>query len=105
MVEGTDRAPKASNTVLAHYSGWLTDGRPFDSSHKRGTPAAFPLARVVPGWTEDSAHEGGSAAIFVIPAELGYGNRSTGIITPARPSCSTSTCSRSVSRAGGSHAR
>ena len=36
------RAPKASNTVLAHYSGWLTDGRSFDSSHKRGTPGRSP---------------------------------------------------------------
>ena len=81
--EGTGRAPKASNTVLAHYSGWLTDGRSFDSSHKRGTPAAFPLARVVPGWTEGlQLMKEGGAAIFVIPAELGYGNRSTGIITP-----------------------
>lgn len=81
--EGNGRNPKATNTVLAHYSGWLTDGRSFDSSHQRKAPSAFPLNRVVPGWTEglQLLKEGG-AGIFVIPADLGYGNQSRGIITP-----------------------
>jgi hypothetical protein len=44
--------PGPSSRVLVHYSGWTTDGEPFDSSVARGRPAAFPLDRVIPGWQE-----------------------------------------------------
>lgn len=73
---GTGKAPKASDTVTVHYAGWLTNGTSFDSSYKRGTPASFPLNRVIPGWTEglQLMQEGGTAK-FVIPAKLAYGSR------------------------------
>ena len=44
--------PKASNTVVVHYTGWTTNGKMFDSSVTRGQPAEFPLGGVIPGWTE-----------------------------------------------------
>ena len=50
--EGTGRAPTASDTVTVHYRGTLVDGTEFDSSHKRGQPATFPVSGVIPGWTE-----------------------------------------------------
>ena len=43
---------QASDIVTVHYTGWSADGRMFDSSLTRGTPATFPLARVLPGWRE-----------------------------------------------------
>jgi len=44
---GTGKVPKATDTVTVHYAGWLTNGTPFDSSYKRGSPASFPLNRVI----------------------------------------------------------
>ena len=44
--------PTAASRVRVHYSGWTTDGRMFDSSLTRGTPADFPLGQVIPGWTD-----------------------------------------------------
>lgn len=74
--EGTGRRPVATDTVVAHYNGWLTDGNQFDSSFDRGAGSAFPLNRVVPGWTEGiPLIKGGGAIILVIPSELAYGER------------------------------
>ncbi len=72
--EGTGKAPIATDIVTVHYTGRLTDGTVFDSSVSRGEPAAFPLNRVIPGWTEglQLMKEGGEA-IFYIPSALGYG--------------------------------
>jgi FKBP-type peptidyl-prolyl cis-trans isomerase FkpA len=50
--DGTGAHPKASDSVKVHYRGTLANGTEFDSSFKRGTPATFPLNRVVPCWTE-----------------------------------------------------
>jgi len=74
--EGTGKSPKATDKVTVHYAGWLTNGKPFDSSYQRGEPASFPLNRVIAGWTEglQLMKEGGTSK-FVIPAALGYGAR------------------------------
>ncbi len=49
---GTGDSPTASDIVTVHYHGTLQDGTVFDSSVQRGTPASFPLNRVIPCWTE-----------------------------------------------------
>lgn len=48
---GTEQ-PKPSGRVRVHYTGWTTDGKMFDSSVVRGTPATFPLQGVIAGWTD-----------------------------------------------------
>ena len=59
-----------------HYHGTLRDGTVFDSSVERGTPATFPLNRVVPCWTEglQKIKVGGKAKL-VCPSSIAYGDR------------------------------
>lgn len=72
--EGNGKSPLATDMVTVNYIGQLTDGTVFDSSYDRGEPAAFPLNRVIPGWTEglQLMKENGKA-VFYIPSNLGYG--------------------------------
>jgi peptidylprolyl isomerase len=65
--------PTATSRVTVHYSGWTTDGRMFDSSVARGEPAAFPLNKVIKGWTEGlQLMVVGETRRFWIPEDLAY---------------------------------
>ncbi len=46
--EGTGPYPKPTDMVRVHYHGTFPDGKVFDSSVERGTPAEFPLGGVIP---------------------------------------------------------
>ncbi len=71
---GTGAAPTAANTVKVHYTGKLLNGKVFDSSVQRGTPAEFPLGGVIPCWTEGLAKmKVGGKAKLVCPSETAYG--------------------------------
>ncbi|MDE1960798.1 MAG: FKBP-type peptidyl-prolyl cis-trans isomerase, partial [Xanthomonadaceae bacterium] len=50
--QGTGPTPVKTDSVTVNYVGTKIDGTEFDSSIKRGQPAKFPLANVIPGWTE-----------------------------------------------------
>lgn len=74
--EGNGAKPGPTQTVTCHYHGTLIDGRVFDSSVQRGTPAAFPLNRVISGWTEALQLMGvGSKWRLFLPPHLAYGDR------------------------------
>jgi FKBP-type peptidyl-prolyl cis-trans isomerase FklB len=77
--EGTGKTPKATDKVSVNYRGTLLDGKEFDSSYKRGTPASFPVNGVIPGWTEalQLMKEGSKWKLFV-PASLAYGEQGAG---------------------------
>jgi peptidylprolyl isomerase len=76
---GTE-TPDPWDQVTVHYTGWKTDGTMFDSSHKRGKPATFPLSRVIPGWTEGvGLMVVGEKRRLWIPSKLAYNNQ------PGRP--------------------
>jgi len=83
ITPGTGAKPLATDNVKVHYKGTLLDGTEFDSSYKRGTPAEFPLANVIPGWTEGlQLMPVGSKYEFYIPSELAYGQRAPQTIGP-----------------------
>ena len=77
--KGTTK-PGKEDIVQVNYTGWDKTGKMFDSSVLRGTPATFPLNRVIPGWTEGVALmvEGEKRRLW-IPAAMAYGAK------PQRP--------------------
>jgi peptidyl-prolyl cis-trans isomerase A (cyclophilin A) len=82
---GTGAQAVAGKTVSVHYTGKLTNGKVFDSSHTRGQPIEFPLGagRVIKGWDEGIAlMKVGGKATLTIPPELGYGQRGAGSAIP-----------------------
>ena len=85
LVEGDGASPESGQTVIVHYTGWLTDGTQFDSSLDRGQPFTFVIGQggVIAGWDEGVATmKIGGKRQLVIPAELGYGEQGTGGIPP-----------------------
>jgi FKBP-type peptidyl-prolyl cis-trans isomerase FkpA len=85
IVVGTGATAVPGKTVGLHYTGWLTDGKKFDSSVDRGKPVAFPLGagRVIKGWDEGivGMKVGGKRQLR-IPPELGYGIHGSRAIPP-----------------------
>jgi peptidylprolyl isomerase len=72
--------------VSVHYTGYLLDGKKFDSSVERGEPIEFQLGRgmVIKGWEEgiELMHVGDKMR-FIIPSELAYGEKGApGAIPP-----------------------
>ena len=75
---GTEK-PTSDSKVKVHYTGWTTDGKMFDSSVQRGTPATFKLDQVIKGWGEAlPLMKTGSKWQLFIPASLAYGERGAG---------------------------
>jgi FKBP-type peptidyl-prolyl cis-trans isomerase FklB len=76
---GTGSKPLATDTVVTHYHGTLTNGEIFDSSVQRGEPVSFPVNQVIPGWTEAlQMMPVGSKWKLVIPSNLAYGEQGAG---------------------------
>ena len=72
---GDGASPRMGQAVQVHYTGWLENGREFDSSYKRAQPADFSLGPgLIPGWNEalQSMKVGGKRRIILPPA-LAYG--------------------------------
>lgn len=83
VVDGEGASPAPTDRVKVHYTGWFLDGKKFDSSHDKGTPAEFPLNRVIAGWTEGvGMMKVGGKARLVIPYDLAYGERGRPGIPP-----------------------
>lgn len=82
---GKGKEAKRGNNVKVHYTGWLKDGKKFDSSYDRGIPFEFKLGRgeVIQGWDRGvvGMKEGGKRKL-IIPPELGYGARGVGNVIP-----------------------
>lgn len=81
LVKGTGAAPISGKNVTVHYTGWLEDGKKFDSSLDRGQPFVFRIGagEVIPGWDEGvMTMKVGGKRKLVIPSALGYGAAGSG---------------------------
>ena len=78
--DGTEH-PSATSKVTVHYHGTVLDGSVFESTVESGNPISFGLHQVIPGWTEGvQLMVVGDKFKFFIPANLAYGNTSSGKI-------------------------
>jgi FKBP-type peptidyl-prolyl cis-trans isomerase FkpA len=83
LKEGAGANPAATQTVKVHYRGTFPDGKEFDSSYSRGTPAEFPLNRVIKCWTEGvQLMKVGGRAKLTCPAAIAYGEKGAGGVIP-----------------------
>jgi len=82
---GQGKVAEPGKTVSVHYTGWLTDGKQFDSSRGRGEPFEFALGagQVIPGWdTGVAGMKVGEQRRLEIPPEHGYGAQGAGSDIP-----------------------
>ena len=82
---GTGATATSGHNVKVHYTGWLTNGKKFDSSVDRKEPFEFKLGagQVIKGWDEGVAGmKVGGKRRLEIPSELGYGSRGAGGVIP-----------------------
>ena len=85
QIVGDGDEATAGQTVEVHYTGWLTDGTKFDSSHDRDQTFSFKLGggQVIAGWDQGVAGmKIGGTRKLTIPADLGYGERGAGGVIP-----------------------
>lgn len=83
LVPGAGKAkPTRGCEVKVRYAGWMTDGKLFDTSEKKGAGfvAQFPIDFLIEGWQEGlKMMLVGEKRRMWIPANLAYGD------TPRRP--------------------
>jgi len=83
LVEGTGKTVPQKATVKVHYTGWLANGKKFDSSRDRGEPIEFGLDGVIKGWTLGlPGMKVGGRRQLIIPSDYGYGARGAGRSIP-----------------------
>jgi len=85
LVVGTGRQAELGDTATVHYTGWLADGRKFDSSVDRKEPFSFRVGagQVIKGWDEGvGTMKVGGKRKLTIPPQLGYGTRGAGNVIP-----------------------
>jgi FKBP-type peptidyl-prolyl cis-trans isomerase FkpA len=81
---GSGTVAQAGDQVSVHYTGWLSDGTPFDTS-RGGAPLLFTLGagNVIAGFDEGvQGMEPGGKRRLIVPPALGYGSTGAGPIPP-----------------------
>lgn len=81
---GTGTVATPGRTAAVHYTGWLANGKKFDSS-RGGQPFSFGVGQgqVIAGWDEGvSGMKVGGRRKLVIPPAQGYGKAGAGGVIP-----------------------
>ncbi len=85
IIVGSGPIAASGQHVIVHYTGWLADGKKFDSSVDRNEPFRLVLdgRHVIPGWEEGVVGMNvGGIRRLTIPSELAYGARGAGKLIP-----------------------
>jgi tetratricopeptide (TPR) repeat protein len=85
LSKGNGAHAEINKNVEVHYTGYLTDGKVFDSSVERGDPIEFILGtgQVISGWDEGIALMNvGDKFKLIIPSNLAYGEKGAGNTIP-----------------------
>jgi FKBP-type peptidyl-prolyl cis-trans isomerase len=83
---GTGAVAQSGQHVKVDYTGWLTNGKKFDSSVDAGRPFEFVLgaSQVIKGWDEGVAGmKVGGKRQLRIPPDLAYGSKGYPGVIPA----------------------
>lgn len=76
-----DKQPNPRSKVTCHYKGMLINGKVFDSSYRRNTPATFRVNMLISGFQIALVNmRVGDHWRVYIPASKGYGNNAVGEI-------------------------
>lgn len=85
LKKGKGQRPRKGQKAIVHYTGWLKNGKKFDSSLDRGQPFSFVLGKgqVIKGWDEGvRGMKVGGKRRLLVPSHLGYGRRGAGNAIP-----------------------
>lgn len=83
LAHGEGPVPALEDWVRVHYRGQRIDGREFDNSWRRETPATLPVSRAIGGWQEVLAQTPvGTRMRLIAPPDQAYGRGGAGIIGP-----------------------
>jgi FKBP-type peptidyl-prolyl cis-trans isomerase len=83
MVEGDGARPGPNATVEVYYTGYLLNGRIFDSADIIRPPAVFRLDQLIKGWSEAlQLMQVGSVWELYVPSDLAYGSKGSSRIPP-----------------------
>ena len=83
LITGSGRKPREGSKVTVHYRGLLLNGSSFDSSFSADELVTLKLRTLIKGWTEGlQLMPVGSVFVFLIPPELGYGEKGASSVPP-----------------------
>ena len=82
LIEGDGEKLDSNSYAVVKYTGWLLDGKQFDSSWDRNSTFDVNMqGGVIEGWLEGlKGQKVGSEVLLVVPPSLGYGAQAQGEI-------------------------
>lgn len=80
LIEGNGDKLESNSYAVVKYTGWLLDGKQFDSSWDRNSTFDVNMqGGVIEGWLEGlKGQKVGSEVLLVVPPSLGYGDQAAG---------------------------